>query len=1139
MIDRFQPAKSTARGRSSRRAGLHWHRPNFETLESRCLLSITSAVVGRHIFYDNSFFDGNTPGVNAAGDDAAIATDKSALLGDATLASPANITSYSRGINGIMVDISGSHPDITQSDFVFKVGSNNMPGSWNLAPDPAAVVVRPGEGFGSSDRVEIVWPDFAIANTMLEVIVAANDNTGLAVSDVFFYGNRKSDSGESTPATFFQTTASDSSTIFGHLTGTADVENDYDYDRSGNVTASDASQVFGSLGVLIRIDVLVSPPALAADLAMDTGPDGTPNSDGITADPTVAGTLTASTSIASFKVGLNSGPVTTNALGQLSGGTFSLNQAFLETINGGPLADGPYVVHLQTVDADGLGAAAEVALTLKTSIATPAIPDLIAADDSGASSTDDITKINTPRIDVSAETGSLVRIYVDGSPVDTGTGGPGLQFMLATLSDGPHNVHVVSQDGAGNSATSPTLPITVSTVLPTISATTLVTISSDLTPHVNVQASGPLGLPNGTVVTVDVDLNYDNDFSGGGEMNRTTSTLYNGKSFFQVTPALPADVGGAAYYVQLRARVTDIAGNEGISTPQSLYIDRIGNTVLDDYVTSTATPTYSFVSTLPGPDVSPPTGPDYTVHVIDLTSQTWNPPGGVDKPVWKHWLEIIIPSGTVGNSALLLIDGGNNISGAPTSIDSTTALLGSLATQLHSVVVRLPTVPSEPLTFPGEGARSEDDIIAYTFDQYANNLGSPGNETWPLLLPMVQSAVAAMDTTQVYVPTVVSGGHIDDFVVSGYSKRGWTTWLTAAVDDRVRAIIPGVIEVLNMGEQMVHHYGAYGFFSPAVDPYTAFNIPQESYTTGGQEVGRVVDPYMYIYNGKFDDMPKLMLSSSGDQYFLPDAAEYFFSDLPGTENYIRYIPNTNHGLNSTDPVNSSLSFFDAVVNGTALPEFSWTVGQDGSINVQTVTTPIVNGVKLWQATNPTSRDFRKDYVPGSVVWTSSILADQGGGTYVGNVVTPGSGATAYFVELTFDDPVAGMPDFVFTTQIKVATDIPLVAWPFFMPTNPPPPPPAPPPGASPLSGGSGDSGSSRGNLNAVAVALAAPAGDGSSGTTLQPPLVTPSVTALPARAAEVDEALASDWSWADDNDDAPSAEEDDELALILLGDDWQ
>ena len=62
-----------------------------------------SRVLARHVFYNNSGFDGNDPSAGAA-DAAAIALDKTPLMPWQT-ATFANYTSYSKGINGIIVDI--------------------------------------------------------------------------------------------------------------------------------------------------------------------------------------------------------------------------------------------------------------------------------------------------------------------------------------------------------------------------------------------------------------------------------------------------------------------------------------------------------------------------------------------------------------------------------------------------------------------------------------------------------------------------------------------------------------------------------------------------------------------------------------------------------------------------------------------------------------------------------------------------------------------------------------------------------------------------------------------------------------------------------------------------------------------------
>jgi len=155
----------------------------------------TARVVGRYVFYNNSAFDGNDPAANAA-DDAAIATDKQALLPGQT-ATFANYTSYWRGINGVMVDIENLPGTPTVFDLLYNVGNDDNPDGWPCASTPISVTIRRGAGVGGSDRVTILWNDGAITNTWLRLTIKATANTGLSEPDVFYFGNAIGETGNS------------------------------------------------------------------------------------------------------------------------------------------------------------------------------------------------------------------------------------------------------------------------------------------------------------------------------------------------------------------------------------------------------------------------------------------------------------------------------------------------------------------------------------------------------------------------------------------------------------------------------------------------------------------------------------------------------------------------------------------------------------------------------------------------------------------------------------------------------------------------------------------------------------------------------------------------------------------------------
>ncbi|NQU24921.1 MAG: metallophosphoesterase [Candidatus Nealsonbacteria bacterium] len=195
-------------------------------------------VVDRHVFYNNSALD--DPGAGAADDDA-IAPDKTALLPGQT-ATFANYTSYSRGINGIVVDIAGLPGDVTPTpdDFEFRVGNDNEPGGWAAVAVEPTVALRRGAGTYGSDRVTIVLPDYAIRNTWLEVRVSGA-NLGLPQGDVFYLGNAVAEAGDLD--TDARVNTADlllaRNNPRANILAPADITLPYDFDRDGQVDAAD------------------------------------------------------------------------------------------------------------------------------------------------------------------------------------------------------------------------------------------------------------------------------------------------------------------------------------------------------------------------------------------------------------------------------------------------------------------------------------------------------------------------------------------------------------------------------------------------------------------------------------------------------------------------------------------------------------------------------------------------------------------------------------------------------------------------------------------------------------------------------------------------------------------------------------
>lgn len=425
-------------------------------------------------------------------------------------------------------------------------------------------------------------------------------------------------------------------------------------------------------------------------------------------------------------------------------------------------------------------------------------------------------------------------------------------------------------------------------------------------------------------------------------------------------------------------------------------------TPLDEYVQA-PDGTYEFhlARTLPGEGV--------TGFVLEMTSQSWRQPSEVDRTAWKHWLVIYRPDEVAHDTALLFIGGGRNGGDPP---DKANADFSNIAKVTESVVAELRMVPNQPLTFAndGFGPRVEDELIAYNWKLYLDS----GDVNWLTRLPMTKSAVRAMDTVTSFLAGDQGGGHkVDHFVVAGGSKRGWTTWTTAAVDKRVVGIAPIVIDLLNIKPSFIHHYRAYGFWAPAVNDYFREGIMDRMNDPKFEDLLSIVGPYSY--RDRYT-MPKFLLNSAGDQFFLPDSSQFYFDNLPG-EKHLRYVPNSDHSLRETDAMASLIAFYHGLLTNTARPKFSWQFGGNGSVRVETEARP--TAVKLWKATNPRHRDFRLESV--GPIYESVSLEPESDGAFVAEVPEPESGWTAFFVELTYPSGLEKFP-FKFTTPVKVVPD---------------------------------------------------------------------------------------------------------------------
>ncbi len=382
-----------------------------------------------------------------------------------------------------------------------------------------------------------------------------------------------------------------------------------------------------------------------------------------------------------------------------------------------------------------------------------------------------------------------------------------------------------------------------------------------------------------------------------------------------------------------------------------------------------------------------------TIWTLELVSQVWH------DVTWKHVLQVVVPKNVTPKPTMFLW----NTGGRPNPVSVLMAF--DLAKNMQAPVAFLYGIPNQPLF----GGKKEDALIAETFVRYLDTK----DDTWPLLFPMVKSLVKAMDALQAFAKSEWKT-EVKSFVVSGASKRGWTTWLTGASDPRVKAIAPVVIDTLNMPKQLAHQLKSYGAYSDMIRDYTRRDLVPPPPTAEGKKLWSMVDPW--AYRAKLT-MPKLILNGTNDPYWSQDALNLYWDDLKG-DKWITYVPNAGHSLKEkgadgeeshTRALSALSAFGRAYICDKPLPKLTWKhTEQDGKFVVTATSDPAPKAARLWCADAPT-RDFRKS------TWKEKP-AKLNGGTAIAVVAAPESGCRVFFIECEYEQD--GLRYFL-STQLRI------------------------------------------------------------------------------------------------------------------------
>jgi PhoPQ-activated pathogenicity-related protein len=315
---------------------------------------------------------------------------------------------------------------------------------------------------------------------------------------------------------------------------------------------------------------------------------------------------------------------------------------------------------------------------------------------------------------------------------------------------------------------------------------------------------------------------------------------------------------------------------------------------------------------------------------LELTSQTWQ---GIP---WKHEIIYAAPAKPIAKGTAVLF-----VTGGKPGVDDL-LLLKTVVDQAGLPTAVLFDIPNQPLW-----GFSEDDLIAHTFEKYLET----GDPTWPLLFPMVKSTLKAMDAIVAF--TATSSNPIKSFVVTGASKRGWTTWLVGASGDkRVKGIAPLVIDNLNVAAQMKHQIDSWGKYSEQIEEYTKRGLQAKLDTPEGRKLAAMVDPYSYRSRVT---MPTLIVNGANDRYWTVDALSLYWNDLKQPKSAI-VVPNAGHDLGDLQwAVRGVTAFARACAGAMKMPTLEAKIEPEAA-RITKVGAGF-SAMRVWAAESDT-RDFR-------------------------------------------------------------------------------------------------------------------------------------------------------------------------------------
>ena len=347
--------------------------------------------------------------------------------------------------------------------------------------------------------------------------------------------------------------------------------------------------------------------------------------------------------------------------------------------------------------------------------------------------------------------------------------------------------------------------------------------------------------------------------------------------------------------------------------------------------------------------------------------------------------------------------------------------------------------------------------MAFTWAMYFKDMSRPELNVY---FGMVRAAVRAMDAMTEFMKDRFAVD-MEDFMFTGESKRGWTTWLTAAVEHferkRVKAIVPSVWDGINLQEVFQNQWQSFNGWSFAIADYVENGITTKLGSPEEIHLQNMIDPY--FYRSRLT-VPKLVITGVRDEFQMVDDERYWWDRLPsgpigqglsdGNTKWLLKGPNLEHNTAGISSMFITGAWVSYLLNDWDIPYLTWDYDpQNGDVTAHPKGGNVLS-VSMWHATtcNNARRDFRAAKVPpcecdmemstyGVCVvtgdtWSEVKLQPNGdGNSFTGHLEPPADGRWSAFV-LTVQmstnytkDP--GNPNHTFfTAQTPMSESLPQV-----------------------------------------------------------------------------------------------------------------